>query len=141
METSFKRFSADAMLTYSPEQSKILGKDHWVVRNSFRYYIGDKYSERWVYVPEGYLTDGASVPRIFWNIVPPWGIYGQAAIVHDYLYQHLTIMVHGNPNKITRRYADKIFLEAMTVLEVPAYLKYPMYYAVSLFGGFVINSK
>lgn len=135
METSFKRFSADAMLTYAPEESKILGKDHWRVMNPFRYYIDDKYSTRWVYVPEGYLTDGASVPRIFWNLVPPWGIYGQAAIVHDYLYEFLSITVDGAPVSITRRQADKIFLEAMKVLGVPAYLRYTMYSAVFLFGG------
>ena len=133
METSFKRFSADAMLTYAPEESKILGKDHWRVMNPFRYYLDDKYSNRWVYVPEGYLTDGASVPRLFWNLVPPWGVYGQAAIVHDYLCEFLSITVDGMSQNITRKQADRIFLEAMKVLEVPAYLRYPMFYAVSAY--------
>ena len=133
METSFKRFSADAMLTYAPEESKILGKDHWRVMSPFRYYLDDKYSTRWVYVPEGYLTDGASVPRLFWNLVPPWGVYGQAAIVHDYLCEFLSITVDGMSQNITRKQADRIFLEAMKVLEVPAYLRYPMFYAVSAY--------
>ena len=133
MATSFKGFSANVMLTYTPEESKILRKDHWRVESPFRYYLGDKYSNSWVYVPEGYLTDGASVPRIFWGLIPPWGIYGQAAVVHDYLCEFLSITVDGDPLSITRKRADEIFLEAMTVLEVPAYLKYPMFYAVSAY--------
>lgn len=133
METSYKRFSAEAMTTYAPEESRIIGKDHWRVMNSFRFYLGDKYSEQWIYVPRGYLTDGASVPRIFWGLIPPWGSYGQAAIVHDYLTEFLSITVEGKPVAITRKRADEIFLEAMTVLGVPAYLRYPMFYAVSAF--------
>lgn len=37
-------------------------------------------------VPKGYITDGASVPRIFWFIYPPnRPDYLPAAIIHDYL--------------------------------------------------------
>jgi hypothetical protein len=131
METSFKRFSAEAMTTYAPEESRIIGKDHWRVMNSFRFYLGDKYSEQWVYVPRGYLTDGASVPRIFWGFLPPWGVYGQAAIVHDYLCEFLSITVEGQPVSITRKRCDEIFLEAMKVLGVPTLQRHAMFCAVS----------
>jgi hypothetical protein len=30
----------------------------------------------WLNVPAGYLTDGDSVPRVFWSLIPPWGAYG-----------------------------------------------------------------
>lgn len=121
------------MLTYAPHESKIIGTDHWRVMNSFRYYIGTKPSDAWVDIPRGYLTDGASVPRIFWGLIPPWGDHGQAAIVHDYLTEFLTVMVNGVPTRITRKRADQIFLEAMGVLEVSTVKKYTMYLAVDAY--------
>lgn len=133
MTTSFKQFSAPAMLTYSPKASKLLGRDHWQVMEPFRYYLGEKNSNSWVDVPTGYYTDGASVPRVFWGLLPPWGDYGQAAIVHDYLCEYLTIFVNNVPTKISRKRADEIFLEAMKVLGVPAYKRLPMYWAVSAY--------
>ena len=37
-------------------------------------------------VPIGFVTDLASIPRIFWSILRPDGAYTYPAIVHDYLY-------------------------------------------------------
>lgn len=39
-----------------------------------------------VSVPPGFVTDFASIPRIFWSLLPPDGPYCYAAIIHDYLY-------------------------------------------------------
>lgn len=39
-----------------------------------------------VTVPTGFVTDFASIPRLFWSILPPDGSYCYAAIIHDYLY-------------------------------------------------------
>lgn len=36
-------------------------------------------------VPDGFVTDGASVPRALWWLFPPTGRYFLAAVVHDYL--------------------------------------------------------
>lgn len=38
-----------------------------------------------VQVPVNFITDGASVPRVFWTVFPSWGSYAKAAVVHDYL--------------------------------------------------------
>jgi hypothetical protein len=36
-------------------------------------------------VPEGYKTDGASVPAVLWALYPPFtGSYRSAAVIHDY---------------------------------------------------------
>jgi hypothetical protein len=38
-------------------------------------------------VPEGFISNGNSTPRSLWSIIPPLaGEYGEAGIVHDYLY-------------------------------------------------------
>ena len=44
----------------------------------------DPKSKRWI-APTGFVSDGASIPQVFWSIVggPLDGPYRQAAIVHD----------------------------------------------------------
>lgn len=115
----FYGYDATVMTQFSDFASEALDSDYWVVSNSFIYYLGEKGSNRWVEVPLGYLTDGASVPRIFWNIIPPWGRWGQAAIVHDYLCEYLKVKTPEGECDITRKECDDIFLEAMIVIGVP----------------------
>lgn len=131
--SSFTAFSGRMMTYYDHEASKQLGGDHWRVTESFRYYVGGEGSNRWVTVPAGYLTDGASVPRLFWNIIPPWGPHGQAAVVHDLLCEYLQLVDNGMPVSITRAECDRILLEAMEVLEVPWLRRRTMYAAVSAY--------
>ena len=38
-------------------------------------------------IPEGFESDRASVPRIFWSIIPPLGKYSIGALIHDWLYR------------------------------------------------------
>ncbi|EBS8009877.1 DUF1353 domain-containing protein, partial [Salmonella enterica] len=71
------------------------------------------------------ITDLASVPRIFWTLLPPDGKYAKAAIIHDYLYDNALR---------TKKEADRIFLDGMTVLGVPKWKKTIMYWAVRWFG-------
>lgn len=80
-------------------------------------------------VPTGFLTDFASVPRLFWRIFPPSGRYCKAAVVHDYLCD---FAASGCP----RWLADAVFLDAMTALGVPCWKRYCMYWAVRLYGLF-----
>ena len=77
-------------------------------------------------VPAGFQTDFASIPRIFWNILPPIGPYAQAAVVHDYLYQQ---------GFVDRKTAELTFLEIMKNDGVNCFVRYLMYAAVRVFGG------
>lgn len=132
--TAFTKFSSALSVSYDEEASDLLEKDYYQVNQAFKYYVGDKEDDTWIYVPQGFLTDGASVPNIFWVLIPPWGRYGAAAVVHDFLCEYLTVWVRGVPTKVDREYADKIFLEAMTVLEVPEWKRTVMYYAVRTYA-------
>lgn len=40
--------------------------------------------ERFV-IPHGFDTDLASVPRVFWALLPPSGTYERSAVLHDFL--------------------------------------------------------
>ncbi len=115
---------------YDPEASRILGKDHWRILTPFSYRID---AERHVSVPAGYLTDGASVPQLFWNMIPPWGKYGQAAVVHDLLCEYLSVVCNGRPERISRAYCDNILNEAMVSLRVPDAKRLTIYGAVCLY--------
>lgn len=44
---------------------------------------------RQLFVPFGYLYDGASVPRVFWSLIGLWpdGLIRAAALAHDVLYR------------------------------------------------------
>ena len=109
------------ILTVSP-----LADGHtWVTRKEFGYDVGSKESNDKIDVPIGFMTDFASVPQPFWIILPRWGKYGNAAVIHDYLYKVQTR---------SRRKADGIFREGMGVLAVPGWQIFCMYWAVRLLG-------
>lgn len=132
----FTNFDAPLAISYDPAASKVLGKDYWRVNVAFRFYVGARKDNRWVYVPAGFLTDGATVPRPFWSILPPWGMYGQAAVVHDILCETQTLIHNDRPEAISRKDGDKIFLEAMKVAGVRWFARSCMYAAVRVYGWF-----
>lgn len=98
----------------------------WEVMEDFEYHVGSEDSNEVIKVPKGFITDGASIPKIFWSFIGgQWGKYGYAAVLHDFLY-HTKIY--------TRKKSDQIFLEAMGVLGVPKWKRLLMYFAVRLAG-------
>lgn len=97
----------------------------WVICSDFGYDVGEEGSGDTIDVPVGFKTDFASVPRLLWSIMPRWGRYGNAAVIHDFLYWQ---------QERTRAEADMIFLEAMFVLKVTRFKRFLIYYAVRLFG-------
>ena len=97
----------------------------WYLREDFGYDIGAEGSRDTVDVPVGFLTDFASVPRLLWWLLPRWGRYGNAAVIHDFLYAHQSRQ---------RREADRIFFEAMGVLRVGWFVRHTLFAVVRLFG-------
>lgn len=78
-------------------------------------------------VPEGYVFDGASIPRVFWRVIggPLDGPYRDASVVHDYLCDH---------PQVPWRVAHLIFWEAMRARGVRPLKAWLMWAAVRLFG-------
>lgn len=72
-------------------------------------------------VPEGFVSDLASVPRIFWQVLKPEGRHAYAAVVHDYLYWE---------QDRSRDEADLIFKIAMEDSNVSARTVAILYHAV-----------
>jgi Protein of unknown function (DUF1353). len=85
---------------------------------------GQKYQP--VVVPVGFVTDLASIPKVFWSSgLRPEGSYAYAAIVHDYLY-----WTQDRP----REEADNILREAMQDSKVGNLVLDAIYRAVRLAG-------
>jgi hypothetical protein len=80
---------------------------------------------REVVVPPGFVTDLASIPRLFWQILRPTGRYAYAAVVHDYLYW---------TQIRSREEADQIFRQAMADSKVEPSIVQTLYQAVRQFG-------
>jgi len=78
-----------------------------------------------VVVPVDFITDFASIPRLFWTFAPPMGGHAKAAVVHDFTY--LT-------QPCTRKVSDDMFYEGMRVLGVSKFKAFVIWGAVRLFG-------
>lgn len=102
----------------------------WIMMKEYVYEVGKIGSGDKVIVPEGFITDFASIPRPLWSFLPPWGKYGKAAIVHDYLYDTAIR---------TRKDSDSIFLEIMKNSGVNTLIRNIIYYSVRTFGWVFYN--
>lgn len=102
----------------------LMPKHHLKVVKAFSYYYKEKDGER-LEIPEGFISDGATVPRILWCFFPPISEYAYAAILHDYMYD--------NAIK-TKKEADKVLYHAMRILGYPKWKAKLFYYCVRVFG-------
>lgn len=89
-----------------------------------KWVVDEEYCREGICVPEGFKTDLASIPRLFWSIYPPFGKYIEASVIHDYLYRI----------KFPRRVADGIFRRIMREDGVSWFTRNMFYFAVRLFG-------
>jgi hypothetical protein len=76
-------------------------------------------------VPPGMETDFASVPRFFVWLLPRYGRYTKAAILHDRLWRY-----EAREGRISLRDADGIFRRAMRESDVPFLRRWIMWTAV-----------
>lgn len=102
-----------------------VGERLWKIYRELIYYVGEENSADIIIVPVGFQTDFASIPSLFWTLLPPDGGYSAAAVIHDFLYFTQTR---------TRLASDRIFLEAMQVLKVNVFKRLIMYRAVRTFS-------
>ena len=82
-------------------------------------------------VEKGYVSDAASVPRIFWTFYPPVGRYLLAAIVHDWKLDE----DHG------WKAANKMFDRAMDAIGIIARRHFVILNSVRLNAWFKVKFK
>lgn len=101
--------------------------EHWRTTRHLEYHAGTKESAELYTVPEGFTTDGASIPRFLWAVVGhPLGPYAPAAVLHDWLYATAPV---------SKARSDELLLEAMEVLGIGWVKRRVIYLGVAWFGG------
>jgi hypothetical protein len=75
-------------------------------------------------IPEGFKTDLATVPRLFWGVVSPSGRHDLAVIVHDYLLEQ----------GWERKEADRELLYFLKLSQVGWLKRNLMYFAVRVYS-------
>jgi hypothetical protein len=104
-------------------KGELVWKNTWQNLEKFEYHVGSYPSEEVITVPVKFETDFASVPRIFWAVISPIDTHAKAAVIHDYLYY---------TGQYSRKEADKIFKEALEVLNVAPWKVWCMYRGVRI---------
>jgi hypothetical protein len=100
---------------------------NWILVQDYRYL--DKGIQRCI--PRGFVTDFASIPRLFWNIMSPTELGDVGPICHDWEYR----------NSInTRAVADKRFLNNMKLDGISWWKRSTAYSMVRAFGWSSWNS-
>jgi len=84
-------------------------------------------------VPEHFLTDFASIPRVLrWLFDPngaPWQI---AAVAHDYLY---------SSTGVSRKYADRYYLDIALEMGTSRWMAWAQYLALRVGGAMAFRSN
>jgi len=82
-------------------------------------------------VPVDFITDLGSIPRIFWNLIPPEGPATDGYVIHDWLYSSQTT---------TREQADQCLLRLMQKFGVGIVSRTLVYAALRSLGWIAWNS-
>jgi hypothetical protein len=111
----------DIIVRYMSEEKKEI---IWELQREVSVQLSNK---RFLEIPKGFVTDFASVPKIFWSAIAPIGHYNLASLIHDYHYTYHTT---------TRKFADKEFLMWLNFLTPKKKIRNKiMYIAIRLFGS------
>ena len=119
------QFTEGLITKWVPEEKKFR------VYLAFGYHVGSEDSDEIIEVPEGYMSDLASIPWFARWLIPKLGRHAQAAVLHDIMYQY---------HLYSQKRCDEIFLEAMEVLKVPLWKRRVMYRALRI-GGWVAYNR
>lgn len=98
-------------------------------RNGDSIEVTEAYTEHGVTVPQGFRSDGISVPRFLWRFLSPCITSESvtAGVIHDYIYRELR-------DKISRATADKIFYRILVGNGFGKFRAFVAWLGVRLFG-------
>jgi hypothetical protein len=120
----------ERLIFLSPFKAEAIGKREWRLLAPLRaeYILGGDPAR--IEVPEGYVTDLASVPRLPGVFLFFGSRARRSAVLHDYLYG----------TDADRELADEVFIAAMRAEGEPWYVRWPMWLGVRV-GGWAFRRK
>ena len=117
----------------------LTGTRKWELAEDFNYTIND---DAFV-VPEGFVFDGASVPKFLAIWLSPVGVLLMGGLVHDYGYKYACLK-YPNSNllytgKKDQKYMDRLFRDICIEVNGFRLLNYLAYYALRICGFLAWN--
>ena len=98
-------------------------------KDKFRVYKDFIYQS--IYIPKGFVTNGANIPRIFWSLFPPNSPeYLSAVVIHDYMC--------ANVSEYGYEMADRYFYDAMLEIGVSKWKAKLFYFWVKSYHRFKV---
>ena len=131
-----------------------LGDDEYLLLKDYVYTWTHKGTKYRLVVPQGFVFDMASVPRIVWPLISPFDL-GPAAVPHDWIYRFQGRLddgsyqsfvkttqggfwepLTGETYRWSRKNCDRLFGRMMRESAVPRWRRRAAYVAVRAFGIF-----
>ena len=117
----------------------IMGTRHWEIAKDFHFEVnGEEYV-----IPEGFVFDGASVPKFLASWLSPVGVLLIGGLVHDYAYKYTVLLKKGQKESspvMTQKEADQLFRDINIEQNGFHLLNYLAYFALRI-GGFAAWNK
>ena len=102
-----------------------------------------KINGQWYIIPQGFVFDGASIPKFLHTWLSPTGVLLMGGLVHDYAYKYATLLKSGKKKTmgtITQKKADEIFRD-INIEQNGFHLLNKLAYWALRIGGFVAWNK
>lgn len=128
--SSFQFISMLNLQEYTP--NKVPVPDEWVVLDPLITLRSNGINADKIIVPRGFITDLASIPRVFRGAFNVNGLLRAPAVIHDWLYCS---------QRYSRAEADTILMEAMEARGMDKATRYAVYAAVRTFGWRYYNKR
>ena len=120
-------------LSYEFTGSYQHGRPLYTLTSDLKYVFGDMTSPvAVIVVPDGFITDFASIPWPFDLLFKPNGPWAPAAALHDFLLTNDSISLIA---------LDALFYEAELVLKVNAVIARLFYWSVRLYHTFIDRTR
>ena len=111
-------FKSFAVIRHVPDRNR------WIIQEPLAYS-----GEVDINVPIGFETDLASVPRIFWGIIPHSDKHiVEGSIIHDFMYSGHTLVK-------SRSQADRILRACCKEMKAPPWYYWAVWIGVRIGGG------
>ena len=117
----------------------LTGVRTWEVADDWAF----KINGQWQIIPQGFVFDGASIPKFLHTWLSPTGVLLMGGLVHDYAYKYATLLKSGKKKTmgtITQKKADEIFRD-INIEQNGFHLLNKLAYWALRIGGFVAWNK
>ena len=117
----------------------LTGVRTWEVADDWAF----KINGQWYIIPQGFVFDGASIPKFLHTWLSPTGVLLMGGLVHDYAYKYATLLKSGKKKTmgtITQKKADEIFRD-INIEQNGFHLLNKLAYWALRIGGFVAWNK